>query len=138
MVSLLVKRKRSVPAFNDKDGLIWVEPSKTTVEGLASLIDGLTARVSALENDRVTEQNLPMLLRLRQIARKRPRKLLTMRLKQSISLIMTSLLRQSRILLPRIILMARLIRLKKPLPQSILLMKTNSTLHLLPMQRLRM
>lgn len=41
-----------------KDGLIWVEPSKTTVEGLASLIDGLTARVSALENDRVTEQEL--------------------------------------------------------------------------------
>ena len=41
-----------------KDGLIWVEPSKTTVEGLASLIDGLTARVSALENDRVTEAEL--------------------------------------------------------------------------------
>jgi hypothetical protein len=41
-----------------KDGLIWVEPSKTTVEGLASLIDGLTARVSALENDRVTESEL--------------------------------------------------------------------------------
>lgn len=41
-----------------KDGLVWVEPSKTTVEGLASLIDGLTARVSALENDRVTEQEL--------------------------------------------------------------------------------
>lgn len=41
-----------------KDGLIWVEPSKTTVEGLAALIDGLTARVSALENDRVTEQEL--------------------------------------------------------------------------------
>ena len=41
-----------------KDGLIWVEPSKTTVEGLASLIDGLTARVSALENDRVTEEEL--------------------------------------------------------------------------------
>jgi hypothetical protein len=41
-----------------KDGLIWVEPSKTTVEGLASLIDGLTARVSALENDRVTENEL--------------------------------------------------------------------------------
>ena len=41
-----------------KDGLIWVEPSKTTVEGLASLIDGLTVRVSALENDRVTESEL--------------------------------------------------------------------------------
>ena len=41
-----------------KDGLVWVEPSKTTVEGLTSLIDGLTTRVSALENDRVTEQEL--------------------------------------------------------------------------------
>lgn len=41
-----------------KDGLIWVEPSKTTVEGLAALIDGLTVRVSALENDRVTEEEL--------------------------------------------------------------------------------
>lgn len=41
-----------------KDGLVWVEPSKTTVEGLAALIDGLTIRVSALENDRVTEQEL--------------------------------------------------------------------------------
>lgn len=41
-----------------KDGLVWVEPSKTTVEGLASLIDGLAVRVSALENDRVTEEEL--------------------------------------------------------------------------------
>jgi len=41
-----------------KDGLIWVEPSKTTVEGLAALIDGLTVRVSALENNRVTEEEL--------------------------------------------------------------------------------
>lgn len=32
-----------------KDGLVWVQPSKTTVEGLASLIDGLTQRVGALE-----------------------------------------------------------------------------------------
>ena len=32
-----------------KDGLVWVQPSKTTVEGLASLIDGLTQRVVALE-----------------------------------------------------------------------------------------
>ena len=41
-----------------KDGLTWVEPSKTTVEGLATLISELTVRVSALENDRVTEQEL--------------------------------------------------------------------------------
>ena len=41
-----------------KDGLVWVEPSKTTVEGLATLIDALTARVKALEDDRVTEQEL--------------------------------------------------------------------------------
>lgn len=32
-----------------KAGLVWVEPSKTTVEGLATLIDELTQRVSALE-----------------------------------------------------------------------------------------
>jgi regulator of sigma E protease len=32
-----------------KDGLVWVEPSKTTVEGLAVLIEELTGRVSALE-----------------------------------------------------------------------------------------
>lgn len=32
-----------------KAGLVWVEPSKTTVEGLATLIDNLTQRVSALE-----------------------------------------------------------------------------------------
>ena len=41
-----------------KEGLVWVEPSKTTVEGLATLIDALTARVKALEDDRVTEQEL--------------------------------------------------------------------------------
>lgn len=41
-----------------KNGLTWVEPSKTTVEGLATLIDGLTQRVKALEDDRVTEQEL--------------------------------------------------------------------------------
>ena len=39
-------------------GLVWVEPSKTTVEGLATLIDGLSVRVKALENDRVTEAEL--------------------------------------------------------------------------------
>lgn len=31
-------------------GLIWVEPSKTTVEGLATLIDALTVRVKDLED----------------------------------------------------------------------------------------
>lgn len=41
-----------------KDGLVWVEPSKTTVEGLATLLSELTVRVKALENDRVTEQEL--------------------------------------------------------------------------------
>lgn len=41
-----------------KAGLTWVEPSKTTVEGLATLIDGLTQRVKALEDDRVTEEEL--------------------------------------------------------------------------------
>lgn len=39
-------------------GLVWVEPSKTTVEGLATLIDALTIRVKALEDDRVTEEEL--------------------------------------------------------------------------------
>lgn len=34
-----------------KDGLVWVEPSKTTVEGLATLIDALTARVTTAEGD---------------------------------------------------------------------------------------
>lgn len=41
-----------------KDGLVWVEPSKTTVEGLATLLSELTTRVKALEDDRVTEQEL--------------------------------------------------------------------------------
>ena len=39
-------------------GLVWVEPSKTTVEGLATLIDALSVRVKALEDDRVTEEEL--------------------------------------------------------------------------------
>lgn len=39
-------------------GLVWVEPSKTTVEGLATLIDGLSVRVKSLEDDRVTEAEL--------------------------------------------------------------------------------
>lgn len=34
-----------------KDGLVWVEPSKTTVEGLATLLDALTQRVDAAETD---------------------------------------------------------------------------------------
>jgi hypothetical protein len=34
-----------------KDGLVWVEPSKTTVEGLATLIDALTKRVDTAEKD---------------------------------------------------------------------------------------
>ncbi len=34
-----------------KDGLVWVEPSKTTVEGLATLIDALTKRVDAAEDE---------------------------------------------------------------------------------------
>ena len=33
-----------------KDGLVWVEPSKTTVEGLATLIDALTKRVDDVED----------------------------------------------------------------------------------------
>ena len=37
-------------ALLTKDGLTWVKPSKTTVEGLATLIDGLTVRVKALED----------------------------------------------------------------------------------------
>ena len=41
-----------------KTGLTWVEPSKTTVEGLATLIDGLTQRVKALEDDHVGAQDL--------------------------------------------------------------------------------
>lgn len=32
-----------------KDGLIWIEPSKTTVEGLATLLEALAQRVSASE-----------------------------------------------------------------------------------------
>lgn len=32
-----------------KDGLVWVEPSKTTVEGLATLIEALSKRVDTLE-----------------------------------------------------------------------------------------
>ena len=41
-----------------KNGLTWVEPSKTTVEGLATLIDGLTQRVKALEDDHVGADDL--------------------------------------------------------------------------------
>ena len=41
-----------------KNGLVWIEPSKTTVEGLATLIEDLSTRVKALEDDRVTEAEL--------------------------------------------------------------------------------
>lgn len=34
-----------------KNGLVWVEPSKTTVEGLATLIEALTKRVDTAEAD---------------------------------------------------------------------------------------
>ena len=37
-------------ALMTKNGLIWVEPSKTTVEGLATLIEALTGRVKAIED----------------------------------------------------------------------------------------
>lgn len=39
-------------------GLVWVEPSKTTVEGLATLIDALGARVKTIEDNYVTEEEL--------------------------------------------------------------------------------
>ena len=39
-------------------GLIWVEPSKTTVEGLATLIDALTIRVKAIEDDYLTSSSI--------------------------------------------------------------------------------
>ena len=39
-------------------GLVWVEPSKTTVEGLATLIDALAVRVKSLEDSRVTKEEL--------------------------------------------------------------------------------
>lgn len=45
-------------------GLVWVEPSKTTVEGLATLIDGLSVRVKALEDDRVTEEELAAVVKV--------------------------------------------------------------------------
>jgi hypothetical protein len=41
-----------------KNGLVWIEPSKTTIEGLATLINDLTVRVKALEDNRVTEEEL--------------------------------------------------------------------------------
>ena len=46
-----------------KTGLTWVEPSKTTVEGLATLIDGLTQRVKAIEDDYITEGELSEAIR---------------------------------------------------------------------------
>ena len=40
-------------------GLVWIEPSKTTVEGLATLIEGLTVRMTGVEGRTTTlETNL--------------------------------------------------------------------------------
>ena len=40
-------------------GLVWIEPSKTTVEGLATLIEGLTVRMTSVEGRATTlETNL--------------------------------------------------------------------------------
>ena len=41
-----------------KNGLVWVEPSQTTVEGLATLLSELTARVKALEDNAVVKKEL--------------------------------------------------------------------------------
>lgn len=53
-----VKEEIKYQPLMTKNGLVWIEPSKTTVEELATLIDDLTARVKALEDDRVTEEEL--------------------------------------------------------------------------------
>lgn len=39
-------------------GLVWVEPSKTTAEGLATLIEALSGRVKTIEDNYVTEEEL--------------------------------------------------------------------------------
>lgn len=44
------KEEIQYQALMTKNGLIWVEPSKTTVEGLATLIEALTGRVKAIED----------------------------------------------------------------------------------------
>ncbi len=41
-----------------KNGLTWIEPSKTTVEGLASLIDALSLRTSTIETKVSTLENV--------------------------------------------------------------------------------
>lgn len=44
-----------------KDGIVWVRPSATTVEGLASEIEGLKTRLGALEQDAHTHDNKDVL-----------------------------------------------------------------------------
>ena len=44
-----------------KDGIVWVRPSATTVEGLASEIEGLKTRLGALEKDTHTHANKDVL-----------------------------------------------------------------------------
>ena len=44
------KEEVQYQALMTKNGLVWVEPSKTTVEGLATLIEALTVRVKANED----------------------------------------------------------------------------------------
>ena len=44
------KEEVQYQALMTKNGLVWVEPSKTTVEGLATLIEALTVRVKAAED----------------------------------------------------------------------------------------
>ena len=44
-----------------KDGIVWVRPSATTVEGLASEIEGLKTRLGTLEQDAHTHDNKDVL-----------------------------------------------------------------------------
>ena len=44
-----------------KDGIVWVRPSATTVEGLASEIEGLKTRLGTLEKDTHTHANKDVL-----------------------------------------------------------------------------
>ena len=43
------KEEIKYQALLTKDGLVWVEPSKTTVEGLATLIDGLSKEMTGVK-----------------------------------------------------------------------------------------
>ena len=43
------KEEVKYQALLTKDGLVWVEPSKTTVEGLATLIDGLSKEMTGVK-----------------------------------------------------------------------------------------